>query len=459
MVRDVSKSLGKEVMFEVEGENTQIDRDILDKLEAPLGHLLRNAVDHGLEPTTDRLVAGKPAAGTIRIEALHSAGKLLIIVSDDGRGIDLDKLRDLVVRKQLVTAEMVQNLSEEELLEFMFLPGFSMKEEVTDISGRGVGLDVVQSMVKEVGGNLRVDTTPGQGMKFTMQLPLTLSVVRALQVRVAGEPYAIPLSFITRLLKLSPEVLESTEGRQHFELEGQRIGLIAAHEVLGGDAAMIESELSVVVIGEGGQRYGLVVEAFMGEHEYVVHPLDPRLGKVPNISAGALMEDGSPILILDVEDAIHSVEKQISMGRKMNSMNGKADHVSERRRKRVLVVDDSIAVRELERKLLESKGYAVEIAVDGREGWNVVRSGDFDLVISDVDMPRMDGIELTKLLKADPRLGSLPVMIVSYKDREEDRQRGLDAGADYYLTKASFHDTTMIDAVRDLIGEAREDAG
>lgn len=456
MVRDVARQLGKDARLEVIGENTQVDRDILDKLEAPLGHLLRNAIDHGLEFSADRAAAGKPPAGMIKLEARHSAGKLLITVSDDGRGADVEQLRAAVVRKKLVGPEMAPRLSEAELLEFLFLPGFSMKDTVTEISGRGVGLDVVQSMIKAVRGAIRVSSQPGRGMRFTLQLPLTLSVVRALLVEIAGEPYAFPLGFIARTLRLAEKDMATTEGRQHFAFDGRRVGLVAAHEVLGQTAGRRhEGDLPVVVVGDGEHRYGLVVDKFFGEHEFVVQPLDPRLGKVRDIAAGALMENGAPVLILDVEDIVRSVEKTAAAGGQIGRVQTAAAAATAAR-KRVLVVDDSLTVRELERKLLESRGYAVESAVDGMDGWNAVRTGVFDLVISDVDMPRLDGIELTKLIKADGKLRAIPVMIVSYKDREEDRRRGLDAGADYYLTKGSFHDTTMIDAVCDLIGEAVE---
>lgn len=458
MVRDVARQLGKEARFEVVGENTQVDRDILDKLEAPLGHLLRNALDHGLESPEGRIAAGKPAVGVVKLEARHSAGKLVIAVSDDGRGVDLDQLRAAVVRKKLVVPDLAPRLSEAELLEFLFLPAFSMKETVTDISGRGVGLDVVQSMVKAVRGAIRIVSTPGRGMRFTLQLPLTLSVVRALLVEVAGEPYAFPLGLIERTLRLPEKEVAVTEGRQHFAVDGRSVGLVSAHEVLARPATRRDpGDLPVVVVGEGEHRYGLAVDRFLGEHEFVVQPLDPRLGKVKDIAAGALMENGAPVLILDVEDLVRSIEKTTASGGRLGSVQASAAAAAAAR-KRVLVVDDSLTVRELERKLLESRGYAVECAVDGMDGWNAARAGAFDLVVTDVDMPRLDGIELTKLIKHDARLRGVPVMIVSYKDREEDRRRGLDAGADYYLAKGGFHDTAMIDAVRDLIGDAREAA-
>ena len=454
MVRDIARSLGKEVHFEILGEDTQVDRDVLEKLEAPLGHLLRNAIDHGIEQPEVRLASGKPATGTITLEARHQAGVLLVAVIDDGRGANPELVRSAVVRKKLVAAETAPRLSESELLEFLFLPGFTMKDTVTEISGRGVGLDVVQSMVKAVRGSVRVASAPGRGMKFQLQLPLTLSVVRALLVTVAGEPYAIPLGFITRTLRLPENEIASTEGRQHFAFDGRRVGLVTAHQVLGRPGAPRGTTLPVVVLGEPERRYGVVVDAFIGERELVVQPLDPRLGKVKDISAGSLMEDGSPVLIIDVDDLVRSVEKAAAAGT-LGAVHTTAAEAKVGS-KRVLVVDDSLTVRELERKLLETRGYTVEIAVDGMDGWNAVRTGSFDLVISDVDMPRMDGIELTKLIKQDPKLRALPVMIVSYKDREEDRRRGMDAGADYYLTKGSFHDDTMLNAVRDLIGHAKE---
>lgn len=455
MVRDVARQLGKEVRLEILGEDTQVDRDVLEKLEAPLGHLLRNAIDHGIEPTASRVMAGKPPAGVITLEARHRAGLLIVTASDDGRGADIEAIRAAVVRKKLVSEEMAPKLSEAELLEFLFLPGFTMKDTVTQISGRGVGLDVVQSMVKAVRGTVRVSSVPGQGMKFQLQLPLTLSVVRALLVEVAGEPYAIPLGFIARTLRVPEVEIASTEGRQHFGFDGKRVGLVTAHQVLGRNGGPKGDTLAVVVLGEGEHRYGVCVDALLGERELVVQPLDPRLGKVKDIAAGALMEDGSPVLIIDVEDLVRSVEK-IAVAGALGAVKAGAAAQAGSARKRVLVVDDSLTVRELERKLLEARGYAVEIAVDGMDGWNAVRTGAFALVISDVDMPRLDGIELVKLMKQDPKLRTLPVMIVSYKDREEDRRRGLDAGADYYLTKGSFHDETMLNAVRDLIGDAQE---
>lgn len=484
MVRDLARSLGKQVRLEILGANTQVDRDILDRLETPLAHLLRNAVDHGCEPPELRAAAGKPPEALIQLEARHSAGLLLVTISDDGAGVDTKRLRQRVVEAQLTTAPVAERMSEAELLEFLFLPGFTLKDKVTEISGRGVGLDVVQNMVKGVRGSIRVLTQAGRGTRFQLQLPLTLSVLRTLLIEVANEPYAIPLAQITHTLKLEREQIETLEGRHFFRLSSamsqglgpvtphltlgpthltpgtsETIGLLTAHQLFeSSPPRSLEHGLPVVVLGDRNARYGLVVDRFLGERELVVQPLDPRLGKVKDISAAALMEDGSPVLIVDVDDLVRSIEKMLSGGRGQVSgdLIAGASHLTPRKRKRVLAVDDSLTVRELERKLLTSRGYLADVAVDGMDGWNAVRTGVYDLVITDVDMPRMDGIELATLIKRDAHLKSLPVMIVSYKDREEDRMRGLEAGADYYLTKGSFHDETLLQAVLDLIGEPEQ---
>jgi two-component system sensor histidine kinase and response regulator WspE len=452
MVRDLAHALGREVKLEIVGGATQVDRDILARLDAPLGHLLRNAVDHGIEPPGERSAAGKPAEGVVRIEARHSAGALQIIVSDDGCGVDLDKLREAVVVRNLTTRDASRALSDAELLEFLFLPGFTMKGTVTDVSGRGVGLDAVQDMVKQVHGTVRVWSQLGKGTRFHLQLPVTLSVVRTLLAEIAGEPYAFPLAYIVRALKLPVAKIALLEGRQHFEFDGRNIGLVTARQLLASDApAVAGDELPVIVLGDHHHTYGLVVDRMLGERELVVQPLDPQLGKIKDIAAGALMEDGAPVLIVDAEDMIRSMDRLVSAGRLASVP--RASDANRKKRKRVLVVDDSLTVRELERKLIGNGGYDVEVAVDGMDGWNAVRMGHFNLVVTDIDMPRMDGIELVTLMNKDANLKSVPVIIVSYKDRNEDRQRGLEAGAAYYLTKGSFHDESLLQAVIDLIGE------
>jgi two-component system sensor histidine kinase and response regulator WspE len=454
MVRDLARALGKQARLEITGDATQVDRDILEALDAPLTHLLRNALDHGIESPAARVAAGKPAEGVLRLHAMHRAGKLLIEVSDDGEGIDLDKLRTRIQTRGYAKAETAARLSDAELLAFLFLPGFSTRDAVTEYSGRGVGLDVVQTLVRALRGAARIDQHAGRGTRVTMELPLSLSVVRSLLVDVGGEVYAFPLGLVDCTLRVAAEAVVSLEGHQHFRHEDRQIGLVSARQVLqDSDARGQAGDLAVVVIGAGETVFGVAVDRLVGERTLAIQPLDARLGKVQDVLAGAVMDDGTPVLVLDVEDLLRSIDKLVSAGR-LARVDARPDAPVVMARKHVLVVDDSLTVRELERKLLQHRGYDVSVAVDGMEGWNMLRAGRFDLVVTDVDMPRMDGIELVSRIRADAGLRGTPVMVVSYKDREEDRRRGLDAGADYYLAKSSFHDDALLDAVADLIGEA-----
>src|SRR5471032_3314684 len=316
MVRDLGRTLGKQVRLEIEGEKTQVDRDVLEKLEAPLTHLLRNAVDHGIEFPEQRIAQGKPPEGLIRLRASHQAGLLVVQLSDDGGGVDLERLRRGIVERQLSPAETAAQLSEEELLSFLFLPGFSLRDKVTEVSGRGVGLDAVQHMVRQLRGGVELEQTAGQGSRFHLEVPLTLSVVRRLVVEVGGEAYAFPLAHIERMIDLNNEDIVQVEGRQHFWYEGRHVGLVAASQQLQRPQNQnTQGVLKVVVIRERDAVYGVEVERFIGERTLVVLPLDPRLGKVQDISAGALLDDGSAVLIIDVEDMLRSVEKLLNTGR------------------------------------------------------------------------------------------------------------------------------------------------
>lgn len=452
MVRDLARSMGKRVDFQILGESTRVDRDLLEKLEAPLVHLLRNAVDHGVGTPEARLAMGKPVEAKLTLEARHASGMLHVRLSDDGRGIDCEGLRRKVVEKGYVTAEMAVSLTETELLDFIFLPGFSTAAKVTEVSGRGVGLDVVLSMVQEVGGAVRVETKMGVGTTFSLILPITLSVLRALLVAIGGQPYAIPMSRIDRVVECAPDRLRVLEGRQFYPYEGENVGIIDARQVLELPGSTDhDGDFCIVIVSDRLNRYGLIVDRFLDRRELVLTPLDPRLGKIPDVSAGTILEDGTPSLVLDVDDMVRSMDNLLTQGR-LAKVAGRKECV-QAACKRILVVDDSLTVREVERRLLENSGYEVTVAVDGVDGWNTLQLRKFDLVISDIDMPRMNGIELIRKIKGDPEHRGLPVIIVSYKDREEDRLRGLEAGANYYLTKSSFHDEGLKIAVRDLIGE------
>ncbi|MGA1371955.1 MAG: Hpt domain-containing protein [Pseudomonadales bacterium] len=455
LVRDICRDLGKRCRFEVLGDGTLVDREILEQMEAPLNHIVRNALDHGLELPDIRTSAGKPAEGRLTLEAFHRGGRLMVQIRDDGRGIEAEGLRRRIVERGLETAERAGGLSAEELYEFLFLPGFSTAAKVTELSGRGVGLDAVRTMVQGAGGAVTIDSTPGVGTTFNIELPVTRSVTRALLALIGGEPYALPTTSVERVVRVDRDAVVTIEGRPCFTHDGEHIAIVSAAEILElpehphpGDM------LSIVLMSAGKRRYGLAVDSFEGERSLVVRRLDARLGDVPDVAAVSTDDSGRVILILDLDELVGSIDALISGGRKLGL--GALSGTGARRSKRILVVDDSLTVRETERQLLAGRGYDVEVAVDGLEGWSAVRLGNYDLVVSDVDMPRMNGIDLVRRIRADAALAALPVIIVSYKDREEDRLKGLEAGATQYLTKGGFKDTALVNAVEDLIGPPGE---
>ena len=456
MVRDLARGLGKDVRVEIAGADTLVDRAVLARMEAPLNQLLRNAVDHGMEPPDERVAAGKPAHGTIRLEARHRGGMLALEVADDGGGVDPERIRAAAVRRQVAAPAFAPELSQAELMEFLFLPGFSLKDSANEISGRGVGLDVVQEAVRRLNGTVRTESTLGAGFRTVITLPLTQSIVRALVVDVAGEAYALPIARVERVLRVPAADVLTLQGRQYITVgdTGEQLGLVAASQVLELGETVAGGDLALVAIGTGRERYGLVVDAVHGEQSLTVQPLEPTFGKLRDVAAAALLDDGTPVLILDVPDLVMSIGRLLDTGAALRLGLQAAGPADGARARRVLVVDDSLTVREMQRKLLAARGYHVDVALDGLDGWNQLRAADYDLVITDIDMPRLDGIGLLERIRHDPRLGRLPVMIVSYKDRPEDRTRGLEAGADYYLAKGAFHDATLLDAVRDLIGMA-----
>jgi two-component system sensor histidine kinase and response regulator WspE len=439
LVRDVSRQLGKPVRLEVAGETTRVDRDILDRLEAPMSHLVTNAIDHGIESPAERLAAGKPAEAQILIRARHENGRLVITVRDDGKGIDSEQVRERVVRRNLAPANTAAGLTEQELLEFLFLPGFSTRDTASLLSGRGVGLNVVQSMVHEAGGAVTLTSIPGTGTTFRLTLPVTRSVIRVIRVLAEGELFSIPMVRIDHVEYLEPR----PEGDKWVGTwNGVDHPVIALAAILGlSDKPLPKGPLPLLFLG----GYGFAVDRFVDQAELSVRRLDPRLGKIPGVSAASVDENGNPLLILDVDDLI-----QTAQGRPAATASLDGDLLTPH----ILVVDDSHTVREMERRLLVRSGYTVSTAQNGQEAWNLLRLNEYDLLISDVDMPQMNGIELITRVRANPRLGRMPVIILSYKDREEDRRRGLDAGADFYLTKGSFDNGSFLQSVVDLIGEA-----
>ncbi len=462
LVRDLARDLGKEVDLQISGHDTLADRDVLDQLDDCLVHMVRNAVDHGIEPPEDRVAVGKPAKARLTLRASHRGGMLVVELADDGRGLDLETIRRKVMDRKMVGAEVAENLSDRELVEFLFLPGFTTRSQVDAVSGRGVGLDVVHAAIHALRGSVKVHNEPGKGVRFEITVPLSRSVSRGLVVTIDGEPYAIPVASIDRVVRVSQQEIHTVEGKSYIHGEnGERIGLVAGSAVLGfGGALPMDETVPVVVFHQEDGWYGMMVERLVGIQDLVVQPLDERLGTIRNVSAGSILEDGSPVLILDPDDLVRSMDRLIlqdatsAMTIATEDAAGPAGNGSEQLR--ILVADDSITVREVEREMLATRGYQVDVAVDGQEAWYLLKSHHYDLLVTDVDMPRMDGIALVERIRADRSLENLPVVIVSYKDRPEDRIRGMEAGADYYLTKGSFEDEKLVQAIRELIGPARK---
>jgi two-component system sensor histidine kinase and response regulator WspE len=440
LVRDTARELGKSVKLEIQGENTLVDRDILDRLEAPISHLVTNSLDHGIEAPAQRVAKGKPAEAHLRIQAGHENGRLVITVRDDGGGIDPEQIRARVMRRNLAPAETIPGLSESELLEFLFLPGFSTRDTTSLLSGRGVGLNVVQSTVQDAGGAVMVSSSLGAGTVFRLTLPITRSVIRVIRVLADGELFSVPMVRIDHVAHLEPE---GDSEKLEVRWNDRAHPVIVLASMLGlADKPL--PKRTVPLLFSGG--FAFAVDKFVDQVELSVRRLDPRLGKIPGVSAASLDENGFPLLILDMDDLIQTA----AGGPSSTAMSAPDDSLAPH----ILVVDDSHTVREMERRLLVRSGYAVSTAQNGQEAWNLLRLKEYDLLISDVDMPQMNGIELVTRVRANPRLARLPVIILSYKDREEDRRRGLEAGADFYLTKGSFDNGTFLRAVVDLVGDA-----
>lgn len=451
LARDVARLLGKSVALATSGHQTLLDRDIVANLDTLLKHLINNAIDHGIETPLERNQAGKSDAGSITLSAFQRKGAVFIAIEDDGRGVDLQRLRKKIIEKKLATEVLASSLSDQELMDFLFLPGFSTREVVTEISGRGVGLDVVRDMVHALHGTVKAESHPGKGMRILLQFPLTLSVMPALLVEIAGEPYGISLARIDRVLREERDNTLHLEGQLCLQQGTHTLPLLPMSALLGlPDLSDKQGGfILAVVLNDGERAYGLIVDRLLGERDLVVQALPVQLGRIQDISSGALMEDGSPVLMIDVDDILLACKKAMEFG--LPQEHAKTFNNT---RKRILIVDDSLTVREVQRKILEAEGYQVETAVDGMDAWNILRAETFDLMISDVDMPRINGIELVRMLKNDDGLRELPVMIVSYKDRDEDRFRGLEAGADYYLGKGNAHEDAFRVAVYNLIGMA-----
>ncbi|RPI34926.1 MAG: hybrid sensor histidine kinase/response regulator [Chloroflexota bacterium] len=451
MVRDLAHEAGKEVILEIQGADTELDKHVLEQIKDPLVHLLRNAVDHGIEPPDQRTAAGKPRGGVVTLSAEQLGKDVVISVADDGAGLNIDAIRKALMRHR---GGLDQGLSDSEVAEAIFQAGVSTRMTATNISGRGVGLDVVRRNVEELNGRINLSWKPDYGTVFRLTLPLGLTSSRGLLVHVSGQLFAIPLSAVEHILLVDRSKIASLEGRDTVKYEGRPITLVSLGDLLDlprATGAQAAERIPVVVLGVAERRMAFAVDELSGEQEMVIKGLGKQLQRVGGIAGATVMGDGQVVLILNVADliklALHGDRRKII--EEIEELETPEAEISQGV---ILVVDDSITTRTLEKNILEAAGYLVKVAVDGQEALGVIASEGMPcLIISDIMMPRMDGFELTRRIKSDPRLSKIPVILVSSLDSTEDKAKGIEAGADAYIVKGQFDQGNLLDTIRQLV--------
>jgi two-component system chemotaxis sensor kinase CheA len=448
-VRDLSASLGKRARLELVGDDTELDKLLVEAVDEPLMHLVRNAVDHGLETSEARVAAGKPAEGVVRLAASHRGNQVEIRVSDDGKGLDPAKLRAKAVEKGVITQQEADNMEDADARMLIFRAGFSTAAQVSEVSGRGVGMDVVRTtIVQKLKGTIDVESTPGQGSAFVLKLPLTLAIIQVIVARAGGETFAIPLDVVKRVIAIKPKDIEMIGDREVCVVREKHVPVIRLEQVLELDDATDASDLQLVLIESGGASYALVCDQLLGKREIVIKSLGPLLGNCECVAGATLLAD-RVALILDVPAIVARALAQPGGVRRVTKRSAGGATGAH-----VLLVEDGDIVRESLRRLLVDAGYVVTTAVDGQHGLELAKLRRYDLVSTDVVMPRMDGYELTRALRAMPEYAETPIVMVTSMGERIDRVRGFDAGVDEYITKP--HDRTqLLKAVRKLLGHAQ----
>jgi two-component system chemotaxis sensor kinase CheA len=442
-VRDLTRSLGKEARLVLVGSDTEIDRRALEDMKDPLLHLLRNALDHGLEVPAERQRLGKPALGSVVVAATQRGNTTVIEVEDDGAGISVAAVRQAAAERGLATDAELAVMHDRDVLRLIFLPGFSTRSNVTEVSGRGVGLDVVARNVERLGGRVDVESQPAGGTRFTVTLPLTLATTRALLVESGNALYALPTAAVERVLR--PPQLGSIGGRPMLECDGTAIPVVALPTLFGdGESASTTARPTLVLLGSGLQRVALLVDRLVGEQEIVVKPLPYPVLRVRHIAGATILGSGRIVPILNIADLLRGAARAVP--------TYVAPSIAEpqRRRQRVLVADDSLTTRTMERYILEAAGYEVVLAGDGAEALALLQERGCDVLVSDIEMPGLDGIELTARVRAEPLLRDLPIILVTSLDSATDRARGLQAGADAYIVKTSFDQDQLLRTIREI---------
>ncbi len=447
-MRELARSFKKDVDLIIEGGDTELDKKILEEINDPLIHIMRNAVDHGIESTDVRAAAGKPEKGTIRMAARQEGDHIVIEVSDDGAGIDPDKVRAAAIRKGYITESEAKSMSDREATYLIFEKGFSTSPIITEISGRGVGMDVVREfIVEKLKGSLDVTTEMGKGSTFLLTIPLTLAIIRALMLRVGDQTFALPTASVDETLRILPEEIIKVEGREVIRRQRRTVPLVHLGDILSVPSAGLEAtKIPIATIGFSGHRMGFVVDQLLGEQQIVIKTLGTHLQKIDNVAGVTILGAGEVVPILNVPDLMENARYRA--GQKVGTVE------TEERKgpARILICEDSFTTRELERSIFEAAGYDVEVAVDGAQGYAKLKEGlSPDAVVTDVQMPNMTGFELTRAIRSDPELSDIPVVIVTSLERDEEKTEGIEAGADAYITKSVFNQDTLLDTVERLI--------
>ena len=428
-VRDAAVAAGKDVELIVAGAETELDRVILEGLSEPLVHMLRNAVAHGIESPSERERAGKPARGRVELAAEQRGRLVAVTVADDGRGVG----RDLLERAQ----------SAGSLVELLTQPGFSTSERVDNLAGRGVGLDAVRAYAQMVGGDLEIESEPGEGMRITLLLPLTLALLEVLLVERGANVFGLPLPSVQEAVSVT-QVLSLT-GREALELRGESVHLVDLADLVGTAAPSLAPNSPALVVAATGRRIAAVCDRVLGEEEVVVKSLGSLLASTSGYLGAAILGDGRIALLLDPTALVRKAPRALVTHEASATDTGTAT--------KLLVVEDSFAVRELQRSILEAAGYRVETAKNGKDALDrLTRDDDISLVVTDIDMPEMDGLALTQAIRARPDRSSLPVVVVTSHAGPDDRQRGIDAGADAYMVKREFDQNALLETVGRLVG-------
>lgn len=452
LIRDLAVDLGKRAILVVEGADTEVDRSVIEQIRAPLTHLLRNAIDHGLETPQEREHAGKPPEGTITLGASQRGDTLLIEVRDDGAGIDPNRIRSHAVERRTLSQEAADATNDAEALRLIFRAGFSTRGVVTDLSGRGVGLDVVRDAIERLRGSVEVDSAIGEGTHFALQVPLSVATAQCVMVGVSGITFALPISNVSRILRLTKDQTERADGRLVALIDGEPVPISSVAETLGLDSVtepVNGSPHPAVVLASGERRIVYVVDELIGTQTLVLKSLPAPLVRLRNISGAAVLGTGEVVGVLNAADLVRRDDPagtwSTAFGGRVSNGEGGPDAPL------ILVVDDSSVTRTMVKGILELAGYRVQVAADGMQAWELLRSRPFDLLVSDVNMPEMSGFDLTEKVRSDRLLRHVPVILVTALDSLEDQARGADVGADAYITKGAFNDERLIDAVRSFV--------